>query len=327
MGWRLAKSLETLRKQINSFYPKRSKASDGTIGDQKHSKRVSQHNPNAAGVVCAFDITHDPVNGVDCHKLAKALVDSKDARIRYLIWNGRITSDAKAGAWKRYTGSNPHNHHLHLSVNSLPKHYDDASDWKLSIFKNQPHTDNKSGIAISTPPISPPKKSVEPAAADLKQEADSPPLDDSSERSSESREAINSAPQNEAPESIEPVEVAQVKPEPEPEREVSGIKASVAGAITFITTTCAGVLSWLADAKWQIVATLAAVGVLFVIARFIFANNEKKRAHSERMERERQAFELQKLTLESAMRPDFQAVTIKPQPLQNSEVEVVPVEK
>lgn len=39
MSWRLAKSLEVLRSQVNAAYPKRSKASDGTIrwysGDMK----------------------------------------------------------------------------------------------------------------------------------------------------------------------------------------------------------------------------------------------------------------------------------------------------
>ena len=35
MAWRLAKSLEKLRSQVNAKHPKRSKASDGAIGDEK----------------------------------------------------------------------------------------------------------------------------------------------------------------------------------------------------------------------------------------------------------------------------------------------------
>ena len=59
MAWRLARSLETLRAQINALSPNRSKASDGTIGDAAHSARTSDHNPDGGGVVRALDLTHD----------------------------------------------------------------------------------------------------------------------------------------------------------------------------------------------------------------------------------------------------------------------------
>jgi|HigsolmetaAR201D_1030396.scaffolds.fasta_scaffold15936_2 hypothetical protein len=49
MAWRLARSLEQLRRQIDAAYPGRSKASDGTIGDVAHSQRNSDHNPDAYG--------------------------------------------------------------------------------------------------------------------------------------------------------------------------------------------------------------------------------------------------------------------------------------
>ena len=35
MTWRLARSLEVLRDQINLAYPRRSKARDGTLGEQQ----------------------------------------------------------------------------------------------------------------------------------------------------------------------------------------------------------------------------------------------------------------------------------------------------
>ena len=69
MSWRLARSLAVLRSQINDLSPNRSKISDGTIGNQEHASRVSDHNPNAAGVVTAMDITHDPQHGIDSEKL------------------------------------------------------------------------------------------------------------------------------------------------------------------------------------------------------------------------------------------------------------------
>ncbi len=115
-NWRPAKSLDTLRKQINTLYPKRSKISDGLVGDSKHASRPSDHNPDGNGVVRAFDCTHDPKNGVDCSKLAKALQDSADKRIKYLIWNKQITQKTDVTKWKKYTGGNAHTHHLHISV-------------------------------------------------------------------------------------------------------------------------------------------------------------------------------------------------------------------
>lgn len=119
MAWKLAKSLDVLRAQINDAYPNRNKASDGTIGNPEHSSRLSDHNPNAARVVCALDITHDPAHGLDAGRMAGTLRLSKDIRIKYLISNGRISNPSIAGgAWRKYSGKNPHDHHFHISVKS-----------------------------------------------------------------------------------------------------------------------------------------------------------------------------------------------------------------
>jgi hypothetical protein len=45
MAWRLAKSQETLRAQVNAAPPGRSKRDDGTIGDERHQASASDHNP------------------------------------------------------------------------------------------------------------------------------------------------------------------------------------------------------------------------------------------------------------------------------------------
>lgn len=130
----IAKSLEKLQAQLNAQFPNRSKVSDGAWGDPAHRKRKSDHNPNAQGYVTARDFTFDtdPTDGVgiDCHWLAKVLLDSKDPRIKYIIWNGRITTPDKSG-WKTYSGINPHKHHLHLSVSANPSLYNDDSNWDL----------------------------------------------------------------------------------------------------------------------------------------------------------------------------------------------------
>jgi hypothetical protein len=128
MAWRLAKSLETLRSQINTHYPKRSKVSDGTIGDAAHAKTKSDHNPKE-GVVCAFDITNDPKNGPDLVGLVPLLL--KDHRTRYVIFNSRIYNPSiQAGAARTYSGKNAHRKHLHLSVNWTYK--DQTQDWTLA---------------------------------------------------------------------------------------------------------------------------------------------------------------------------------------------------
>jgi hypothetical protein len=135
MAWRLAKSLEVLRQQVNEQWPARSKSSDGTIGDQKHASRSSDHNPWIAGrVVSAIDITHDPAKGPDSEHLAETLLKSRDPRIKYIISNRKIASGSAGPSpwkWRAYTGSNPHNHHVHISVKSDAIHFDSTKPWSL----------------------------------------------------------------------------------------------------------------------------------------------------------------------------------------------------
>jgi hypothetical protein len=140
MAWKLAKSLETLRAQVNEASPNRSKASDGTIGDAAHASRSSDHNPHVVdgktGVVTAIDITHDPAHGVDARKLAEALVASRDPRIKYIISNGQIASGAggtKPWTWRTYSGSNPHTKHVHLSVKGTKALYDSVDPWHIAL--------------------------------------------------------------------------------------------------------------------------------------------------------------------------------------------------
>ena len=133
-GWRVAESLERLLEQINQMAPDRSKASDGSIGDAAHQTRDSDHNPwvtdGTIGVVTARDFTHDPQHGCDAEKIANSIVASKDKRVKCLIWNRRIVS--YPWKWRNYTGANPHNKHVHISVLPDKAKYDDRSDWQLS---------------------------------------------------------------------------------------------------------------------------------------------------------------------------------------------------
>lgn len=137
MSWRLANSLMTFRNQVNIARPTRNKASDGTIGDEAHAKTTSDHNPwvkdGKMGVVTALDITHDPDSGVDTYALAEHLRQKRDPRIKYVISNGRIfSSTTQPWVWRKYSGSNPHTKHVHISVNAHKNHYDDHKDWDLA---------------------------------------------------------------------------------------------------------------------------------------------------------------------------------------------------
>lgn len=118
-AWRIARSVSSLITQANTVAPRRNRSSDGTIGDAAHSRSKSEHNPDAAGIVRAVDLTHDPRGGFDAHAAADAILRAQDRRLLYVISNRRIGSGPAGrapGQWRRYTGSNPHTKHAHTSV-------------------------------------------------------------------------------------------------------------------------------------------------------------------------------------------------------------------
>lgn len=132
MAWRLAKSLDKLRNQVNAAYPGRNKASDGTIGDAAHRAGQSDHNPDKNGVVRALDLTHDMSSGMDAGALANAIIESRDPRVSYLIWNKKILvpSWPSGWTWQAYNGDNPHTKHIHISVHG---NFDDTKDWRIGM--------------------------------------------------------------------------------------------------------------------------------------------------------------------------------------------------
>lgn len=134
-SWRLATSLETLRSQVNSAYPNRSKASDGTIGDTSHAASASDHNPNQYGVVCALDLTHQP-GYFDTHAMAESIRRNPHPEAKYIISNGRIAGGFNNWQWQKYNGSNPHSSHVHISVGSgndgrSKPPYDSTNKWNI----------------------------------------------------------------------------------------------------------------------------------------------------------------------------------------------------
>lgn len=111
---KLAPSLAKLRDEFNRKYPKRDKSSDGWIGDSAHSSRTSDHNPDARGIVHAIDVDKDLFPGSDSEFNALVEKVANDPRIKYTIWRRRIKNPG--GAWRKYSGTNPHDKHAHFSA-------------------------------------------------------------------------------------------------------------------------------------------------------------------------------------------------------------------
>jgi len=117
----LCKAGQQLREQFDDSFPDRDRTSDGWIGDTRHASRPSDHNPDpSSGIVRAIDVDRD-VSGKAKPDLMPDIADQlrlaakTDKRIAYIIFDGRIASSRMGWRWRKYTGSNPHNHHCHVS--------------------------------------------------------------------------------------------------------------------------------------------------------------------------------------------------------------------
>jgi hypothetical protein len=100
-------------RQATAISPSRKKASDGLLPSKAHINQSPNSDHNTG---FAVDLTHDPKHGIDCFDIFEKL--KEDVRVKYLIFQGKIWSKEKAKQGNRvYTGSNPHNKHLHISIN------------------------------------------------------------------------------------------------------------------------------------------------------------------------------------------------------------------
>lgn len=150
MAYRRAKSLDQLLNEVNKRFPKRSKVSDGWIGDAAHASRDSDHNPwvkdGSIGVVTAVDITEDAQGGFKeiADFIVQTLVRRRDRRVKYIIHEGLIwRSYDKPGipAWtpSRYSGANGHFQHVHVSVQPSKSLYDSMASW--GVLENKKEED------------------------------------------------------------------------------------------------------------------------------------------------------------------------------------------
>jgi hypothetical protein len=107
-------------------WPFRNKSRDGIIGDAAHQKRHSDHNDGNA-----FDLTNDTAHGVDCGVLSKLVIS--DARVTYVIWNRQIYNRARASeGWRPYSGDDPHDHHMHVSINATSREKQSPWPWSAA---------------------------------------------------------------------------------------------------------------------------------------------------------------------------------------------------
>lgn len=287
MSWRLAKSLEQLKQQINLASPGRNKASDGGIGNAEHASRASDHNPHikdakGIGVVTAYDFTHDPGNNVDGGSLSRALKADPQSRVKYIIFDSQIWK-ARTGKWEPYRGPNAHKHHVHVSVQ--PDRYDDVSPWPwppagspqvIGTFSAPTFTGTITAPSAPSTPVS-----VEDAAST------SPP----------------------DPKVNADVVVVQ-KENPTPPAEVTstaGIKGSLVGVLTFVTTSGSAIVAalggWPSTIIIALFAAAAVVGAIWLVMRFWYANQDKARIAGEREAEAARAHEITVLKMKSAMNP------------------------
>jgi len=107
-------------RQATAIKPSRKKASDGLLPSAAH---INQ-NPNSDhNTGYGVDLTHDPVNGIDCFNIYEEL--KADKRVKYLIFHGKIWSEKNGES--KYDGINQHNKHLHISIKDGCG--DDTSPW------------------------------------------------------------------------------------------------------------------------------------------------------------------------------------------------------
>jgi hypothetical protein len=142
-SYRLCRAGGDLRSEIDAAYPNRDRTSDGWVGDTSHQARKSDHNPDydyRPGVVKALDIDQNGVPLDEIFERIRLLGANGDIRLQggYLIRNSRIAGTHTSWAWHRYTGSNPHTGHGHISFADRQEGFDRLGDWPVVPARPEP---------------------------------------------------------------------------------------------------------------------------------------------------------------------------------------------
>ena len=127
---KLCKAGQQLREQFDDSFPDRDRTSDGWIADARHvAAGKSDHIPSIdSKTVRAIDVDRD-VSGKAKPDLMPDIADqirlcakAGDKRISYIIFAGKIASPRMGWRWRKYSGINPHNSHLHCSFTTKGDH-------------------------------------------------------------------------------------------------------------------------------------------------------------------------------------------------------------
>lgn len=118
--------------EATRLWPNRSRASDGILPSAAHTiaNPTSDHELGNA-----FDLTHDPAHGVNCHVLSQFV--TTDPRVKYVIWDRQIWNPSVSRWWRQYEGVNPHSTHMHVSIRSACRN-DMSPWWKHPVIIKEP---------------------------------------------------------------------------------------------------------------------------------------------------------------------------------------------
>jgi len=165
VAWTEIPASKSLFAEFNAVGPKRSKASDGRVGDLAHQESVSDHNPDETGNTGGVEDT-DAINEVHAADVTAAgpwpagwtmekfvqLILARcrsgaEKRLRYIIFNKRIWSASSGWVQKTYSGANPHDKHAHFSFkygsgSGAANPENDTSPWGLLAAVNAQEEDD-----------------------------------------------------------------------------------------------------------------------------------------------------------------------------------------
>lgn len=138
--WRLAKSIDRLKDEIEAAYPG---TIVWTIGDEDHQSGYSDHNPNVCcDVVCAADVKGNA--GLDLDDFVRHLLANPHPNLRYVIYKRKIYQRKNGFKAEDYHGKNAHADHVHVSTGNGPDgrsttNYDNGStSWRIASIGKTP---------------------------------------------------------------------------------------------------------------------------------------------------------------------------------------------
>ncbi len=165
--WFLNRWLTSWRDKVNGVFKRRSKRSDGTIGDLRHQASISEHNRDFDGSVDAWDMDvnlYDSGNDTGSKDELAEIENLKrefenDPGSQLWIHKGQI-ANRDIGNWRRrtYYGANKHDKHVHWQSRSSKEkttfagNIDDVEDAiNAPEMKPVSHTSESTSVAPKWP--------------------------------------------------------------------------------------------------------------------------------------------------------------------------------